>query len=312
MKNLQTFAAVAIASVIGIGSLSAQPQQPYPQQQQQYPAQGQYPQNQYPQQAYPPVPYPQQGYPAYADLTHLVDRVALYPDALLSNVLVAATYPEQILDAEAWAHRHTYLRGGDLARAIAEDRLPFDPSVQALLPFPQVLDTMARDIDWTRALGYAFLNNQAAVMDAVQQMRHRAYDAGYLRTTREVIVRNGPFIEIVPANGEMLYAPLYDPAVIFVGRPGVRIGFGINWGPGILLGAAFAPWGWGHDRFGWEDHRVFINDRPWGRTLDNRGAYVHPYEAPRYPQAGDRRESHDRREVPARGGRDNRRQEDRH
>src|ERR1700680_3882908 len=83
------------------------------------------------------------------ELERLVDRVALYPDPLLSDVLVAASYPDQIPEAARWANEHAYLREDTLARAIADDRLWFDPSVQALLPFPDVLDMMARDMGWT-------------------------------------------------------------------------------------------------------------------------------------------------------------------
>jgi hypothetical protein len=249
----------------------------------------------------PPPPLPPPG-----ELDRLVQRVALYEDSLLSNVFAAATYSEQIPDAEGWAHRHEYLRGPDLARAISEDHLPFDPSVQALLPFPQVLEMMARDMDWTRRMGDAFLASSGAVMDAVQRMRHRAYDYGYLRSTPQVVVRNGPFIEIVPASYDSFYVPVYNPAIVFGGpiRAGVGFGAFVSFGPGIYLGTAFRPWGWydGGARFYWDRHAVYINNRPWERTYVNRGTYVHPYEVPRYEQRGvDRREVHDRREGPERG-----------
>src|SRR5258707_5081966 len=85
----------------------------------------------------------------------LVSRIALYPDSLLAQVLAAATYPDQIPDAARWADQHHYLRDDGLAAAINGDRLPSDPSVQALLPFPPVLDMMASDPGWTNALGHA-------------------------------------------------------------------------------------------------------------------------------------------------------------
>jgi hypothetical protein len=230
----------------------------------------------------------------------MVERIALYPDALLSNVLAAATYADQIPDAEGWAHRHEYLHGAAVARAISDDRLTFDPSVQALLPFPQVLELMARDMDWTHRLGDAFLTNPGAVMDAVQRMRHRAYDYGYLRTSPEIVVRNGPFIEIVPTNPDSIFVPVYNPGVIFGGpiHAGASFGAFISFGPGIVLGAAFRPWGWygGGSRFLWDRHTMFINNRPWGRTYTNRGTYVHPYEVHRYSRPSERREIHDRRE----------------
>ena len=303
MQRIPLSIMIAIA-LIACASLIGQPQQ------QQQP----YPQQPYPQQPYPPQAYPQQAPPPYVmpqpqDLERLLDRIALYPDPLLSNILAAATYSEQILDAEAWAHRHEYLRGDQLARAIADDRLPFDPSVQALLPFPAVLDMMARDIDWTRALGSAFLNNNAGVMDAVQRLRRRSYDYGYLRSNPQVMVSNGPYIEIMPVNPAYLYVPFYDPAIVFFApRGGFRIGIGINFGPAIILGPAFRPWGWfeGGNRFFWGEHRVFINGRNWERGPGNFGVYNHPYEVPR-GQMNDRREGHERREGPARGGRDERR-----
>jgi hypothetical protein len=137
----------------------------------------------------PPPPYfsPQQ-------LDGLVSRIALYPDSLLSQVLAAATFPDAIPDAAGWADQHHYLTGDALAAAIQADRLPWDPSVQALLPFPAVLDMMASDMSWTRQLGDAFLSNSGAVMDAVQRERRRAYDYGYLRTNPQVVVTPGPYI----------------------------------------------------------------------------------------------------------------------
>ncbi|MGD0578442.1 MAG: DUF3300 domain-containing protein, partial [Bryobacteraceae bacterium] len=114
-------------------------------------------------------------------LDNLVSRIALYPDPLLAQVLTASTYYDQIPDAAAWADQHSYLQGDDLARAIEADNVPWDPSVQALLPFPSVLDGMERDMNWTQALGEAVLNSRDAIMDAIQRMRQRAYDYGYLR-----------------------------------------------------------------------------------------------------------------------------------
>jgi hypothetical protein len=110
----------------------------------------------------------------------LVSRIALYPDPLLAQVLAAATFSDEIPDAAKWADEHHYLRGDDLAKAITNDQLPWDPSVQALLPFPNVLETMASDMDWTVNLGNAFLAQRQDVMDAVQRMRQKAKDFGYL------------------------------------------------------------------------------------------------------------------------------------
>jgi len=140
--------------------------------------------------SYPPAPsYPAQPPPSYPpqELDRLVQRIALYPDPLLAQILAAATFPDQIPDAARWSDEHHYLTGPALAQAITADQLPWDPSVQALLPFPSVLGMMASDMAWTQELGNAFLAQQPDVMDAVQQERHIAWNYGYLRTNPQVI-----------------------------------------------------------------------------------------------------------------------------
>lgn len=211
-------------------------------------------------------------------LDQIISRIALYPDPLLAQILAAATYPDQIPDAARWADEHHYLRGEALANAINGDQLPWDPSVQALLPFPSVLGTMASDMKWTTDLGNAFLAQRQDVMDAVQRMRQRARDNGYLRSNGQVIVSGGPYVAIMPANPEYMAVPYYDPRVVYVRpRPGFLAGGAIRFGYGITLGVAFRPWGWGYDRFEWGRHEVYIDNRPWGRAWANRRVYVHPY-----------------------------------
>src|SRR5581483_12162142 len=106
---------------------------------------------------------------------------------------------------------------------------------------------------------------------------------GYLRSNPQVVVRNGPFIEIVPVNPAYVYVPYYDPGIVFAPpRPGVFVGGAIHFGYGVTIGAAFRPWGWGYNRFGWNDHVVIVNNGPWRRTWVNRPTYVHPYEVRRY------------------------------
>src|SRR6202162_1708886 len=124
----------------------------------------------------PPPSFPPQ------QLDQLVARVALYPDLLLAQDLAAATYPNDIPAAAQWADQHHYLTGQALADAIQGDQLPWDPSVQSLLPFPSVLDMMNSDMNWTTQIGNAFLAYQPAVMDAVQRQRQVAQRYGYLRT----------------------------------------------------------------------------------------------------------------------------------
>ena len=285
---------------------------PYPQQPQQYPQAGQYPQqtapypqdpnypqqpgyppaSQYPPQGYPPPGYPQQpGYPPAAqyppqqppyfppaELERIVSRIALYPDPLLAQVLAAATYSDQIPDAARWADQHHYLTGDALAAAINGDRLPWDPSVQALLPFPNILDMMASDPSWTRELGDAFLASQPAVMDAVQRERRKAWDYGYLRSSPQIVVTNGPYIAIAPANPAFIVVPYYNPAVVyFPPRPGFYAAGAIGYNFGISLGVAFRPWGWGYNRFDWGSRVVVVNNVQWNRTWVNRVTYVHPY-----------------------------------
>lgn len=205
-------------------------------------------------------------------------RVALYPDPLLAQVLAAATYPDQIPDAARWADEHHYLTGQALADAIQADQVPWDPSVQALLPFPSVLGMMASDINWTTDLGNAFLADQQSVMDAVQAQRQKARDFGYLRSNPEVIVSGGPYIAITPVNPGFIVVPYYNPAVVFFApRPGFVVGAGIRFGFGVSIGGFFRPWGWGVGRFDWGAHAVIINGAPWRRTWYNRATYVHPY-----------------------------------
>jgi len=213
-----------------------------------------------------------------ADLDHLVAPIALYPDPLLAQVLAAATYSDQLTDAQRWADEHHYLTGQALADAIANDQLPFAPSVQALLPFPSVLDAMTRDLNWTQQLGDAFLDQQQDVMDAVQRMRRQAADFGYLRSSGQVVVSTGPYISITPVNPGLIYVPYYDPGVVFVApRPGFAVRAGIRFNFGVNLGVAFQPWGWGYNRFDWGSHVLIVNNAPWRRTWSNRATYVHPY-----------------------------------
>jgi hypothetical protein len=214
-----------------------------------------------------------------ADLDRLVQPVALYPDPLLAQVLSAATFADEIPDADHWANQHHYLTGAAMARAITEDQLPWDPSVQALLPFPGVLDRMNADLNWTTQLGNAVLVQRQDVMDAVQRMRDASMRYGYLRTgPRVVVVRNGPFITIMPVNPDFIYVPYYDPAIVFVApRPGFVIGGAISFGFGFNLGVAFQPWGWGAVRFDWAAHGWYVHNAIWGRTWANRTTYVHNY-----------------------------------
>ena len=227
----------------------------------------------------PPGPGPGQSMAAQP-LDQLVSRIALYPDPLLAQVLTASTFYDQIPEAAAWANQHAGLRGDQLANAIREDNLQWDPSVIALLPFPSVLNMMAQDAGWTQQLGNAVLAQRADVMDAVQRMRQRSYQYGYLRPSPyDNVVNSGGSIEILPVNPAYIYVPAYDPFVVYgPPRPGFYVGGAIHFGPAVVIGAAFAPWGWAHPYFDWRVHGIYFDRTPWMRTWENRGFYRHPYE----------------------------------
>jgi hypothetical protein len=249
----------------------------------------------YPQQA--PSPDQQQPAPppmAPQQLDQLVQRIALYPDPLLAQVLTASTFWDQIPDAASWAQLHNNLTGDALAQAIQADNLPFDPSVLALLPFPSVLDTMSHDPQWVGTLGNAVLNQKPDVMDAIQRMRQEAKNYGYLApNSYDNVVDNGGYLEIQPVDPALYYVPVYSPAVVFFApHPGFFIGGAIRFGPVVTIGPAFGRFGWYGAGFGWGGHTILIDHRPWGRTYANRGFYAHPYTHPYIRPAGPRVESH--------------------
>src|ERR1017187_7337417 len=151
-------------------------------------------------------------------LDDLVAPIALYPDPLLSQVLVASTYPLELVQVSQWLQRNPGLTGPDLTTAAQQQN--WDPSVQALVVFPDVLKRLNDDISWTTNLGNAFLAQQQDVMDAVQRMRQQAQQAGKLASTPQENVVTGneggqPYIGIEPANPDVIYVPVYDPAWIW-------------------------------------------------------------------------------------------------
>jgi hypothetical protein len=228
-------------------------------------------------------------------LDQLVARIALYPDPLLANVLTASTYWTEIPAAAAWADQHSYLKGDALAQAMQADHLQWDPNIMALLPFPSVLDMMARDPAWTQQLGNAVLTQDSDVMDAVQRMRQRAMGYGYLTPNDCMnVTSSGGYIQILPVDPNVVYVPYYDPVVVFAPpRPGFAIGGAIHFGPGITIGAAFGGWGWWlGSGFAWPSHTILIDRRPWDRVWVNRAAYIHPYVHPWVRPVGPRVEVH--------------------
>lgn len=243
-----------------------------------------------------PVPGPP-GTPAFSapQLDQMLAPIALYPDELLGQILTAATYPLEVVQADRWLQgnpSNSGLAGADLADALQQQ--PWDASVKSLVPFPQILRMMDNDLDWTETLGDAFLAQQGDVMDAVQQLRARAQEAGTLASTPEQTVTNdGQVIEIAPPDANEVYVPAYDPDevygdwpypdyppydFVFPGYPfGVFIGFRI-----------FAPF-WGWNRWDWHHHRLNVggggagfrfppHPGPWQHDPGHRGGV--PYRDP--------------------------------
>jgi hypothetical protein len=193
-----------------------------------------------------------------AQLADLVAPIALYPDALLSQVLVASTYPLDVVQAQQWMQRNGHLQGQALMDAARQQ--PWDASVQGLVAFPDALATLNEDIRWTTDLGNAFLAQEASVMVAVQDLRVRAQAAGRLSSTpqqlvSEVAEEGRTVIEIVPADPLVIYVPRYDPYYVWgspawVSYPRLSYGYGYGFGPGIDVGFWFGGWSWGRG-WGW-------------------------------------------------------------
>lgn len=149
-----------------------------------------------------------------AELEQILAPVALYPDEVLAQILIASTYPLEIVQADRWAKGNSGLKGDNLTAAL--EKQPWDPSVKSLVNFPQVLTMMSEKIDWTQKLGDAFLAQQMDVMKAVQQLRAKANAAGNLKSTKEqkVIVEKETII-IQPASPQVVYVPTYNPTVVY-------------------------------------------------------------------------------------------------
>nr|WP_086908632.1 DUF3300 domain-containing protein [Paraburkholderia hospita] len=202
-------------------------------------------------------------------LDSLTAPIALYPDALLAQVLMAATFPQDVTAAAAWSKANSQYKGDDAVKAVASE--PWDPSVQSLVAFPQVLATMASKPDWVTQIGNAFLAQPDDVMDSVQRLRKQAQSAGNLKTSEQqkVIVEQST-IQIVPANPQVVYVPTYNPTVVYgtwpypayppvyvPPPPGYAIATGFMTGLAFGAGVAVANSLWGG--FNWNNHDVNIN-----------------------------------------------------
>src|SRR5580704_10757224 len=168
---------------------------------------------------------PEEYAPLTADeLDALVAPIALYPDALVAQVLGAATYPYEVVDAAFWMKDNSSLSGEALAKAV--DQQSWDPAVKALTQFPSVLDNLAKNLAWTSSLGEASATQQADVMAAIQRMRAKAQAAGTLKSGSQIkVVQEAPqTIVIQPANPQIVYVPTYNPTVVY-GAPVVVPGY---------------------------------------------------------------------------------------
>jgi hypothetical protein len=199
-----------------------------------------------------------------ADLQSLVAPIALYPDALVAQVLGAATFPDQVQAANNFIHQNPTLQGQQLMLAV--DAQPWDPSVKALTQFPSVLDNMAKNLSWTSALGEAYHTQPNDVMTAVQTLRAKAYASGNLKSGSQItVVQQSPqTIVIQPTNPQVVYVPTYNPAVVY-GTPYTTPGYStaavvttglLAFGAGIAVGAAISGGccGWGYSYWGCNWH----------------------------------------------------------
>lgn len=208
-------------------------------------------------------------------LDALVAPIALYPDPLLSQTLVASTYPLEIIQLQQWLDKHKDLKNKKLTDAVAKQ--PWDPSIQAMASLPEVVKRLADDIQWTTDLGNAFLAQQGDVMDAVQRMRAKAQGTGALASNEQQkvetqVIESKSVIVIEQANPQVVYVPSYDPVYAY-GPPvypyppiyyppyptgGVIAASAISFGVGLAIGAAWGGggWGWG---CGWGNNDINVN-----------------------------------------------------
>jgi hypothetical protein len=194
-------------------------------------------------------------------LEQIVAPIALYPDSLLTQVMMASTYPLEVVEADRWLKQNKNLKGSSLEAALKDK--DWDPAVKALCTLPDVLARMSENLDWTQDLGDAFLGQKTELMDSVQRMRGKAYAEGNLKTSKQQVVTQEPdkIIVIESASPEVVYVPSYSPTVVYGAwsypsyyyppmyappPPGYGL---LTFGVGMAVGAAIwgdCDWGWGH------------------------------------------------------------------
>ncbi|MDM0047493.1 DUF3300 domain-containing protein [Variovorax sp. J22R115] len=219
-----------------------------------------------------------------AQIDQMMAPIALYPDSLLSQVLMASTYPADVADAAKWSKANPQQSGDAAVRAV--ENQPWDPSVKSLVAFPQVLQTMGEKPDWVQNLGDAFLASSKDVLDSAQRLRARARDSGNLKTTeQQTVTVQQEAITIEPANPQTVYVPLYNPTVVYGTwpypayppyywyppamyypgyYPGAALATGIAFGVGVAAVGAL----WGNCNWGGGD--VNINTNRYNSINTNR------------------------------------------
>jgi hypothetical protein len=250
-----------------------------------------------PQNAPPPSSYTGQGAPlTEQELNNLVSPIALYPDALVAQILAASTFPDQVAVADNWLQQNKSLTGSTLMQAV--NGQSWDPSVKALTQFPSVLNNMAQNLAWTSQLGEVYHNQQSQVMSAIQTLRQQAQSAGNLKTTPQQTVTTQnqggtQVIVIQPANPQVVYVPQYNPTVVY-GTPYTAPGYStgalaatglLSFGAGIAVGAMMSGGccGWGYSSWNcnWYHGGAYYGGHPYYGNAAWHGGYYnygyHPY-----------------------------------
>ncbi|HTC74244.1 MAG TPA: DUF3300 domain-containing protein [Edaphobacter sp.] len=241
---------------------------------------------QQPAQQPPPTGSTEQPAPLSADqLQQLVAPIALYPDALVAQVLGASTFPDQVADANGWLQQNKSLTGTPLMQAV--DKQQWDPSVKALTQFPSVLDNMAKNLSWTSSLGEAYHMQAADVMTAVQALRAKAQAAGNLKSGSQItVVQQAPqTIVIQPTNPQVVYVPTYNPTVVYgapVATPGYSsadvaataiLAFGIGIAVGAAINNSCCGWGYSYWNCNWHSSTVIYHSNSYYGNAAWHGGY---------------------------------------
>ena len=236
------------------------------------------------------------------ELDQMVAPIALYPDSLLTQILMASTYPLEVVQADRWAKQNKDMKGDALAKAL--EKQPWDPSVKSLVNFPQVLQMMSEKLDLTQKLGDAFLGQQKDVMATVQKLRAKAQAAGNLKTTKEQVVKVEKEVIIIESpSPTVIYVPAYNPTVVYGAWAYPAYPPYPYYPPGYGAGAAFvtgvavgAAWGyaWGHSDWHGGDVNVNYNQNTNINNNINREKYKQQAQAKgQGGQAGQGKWQHD-------------------